>query len=435
MHSDAATGFHPLEASAICDVCVVGAGVAGLMTAYLLAREGRSVTVLEKGEVCGGETARSTAHLSFALDDRYYELERLFGECGARQAYESHARAIGIIEEIVRGEALDCEFTRLDGYLFGGDSGSDEELRREFEAAKRAGIGVEMCRTPATGTSLRFPDQGQLDPVRFTRRLAAAIQRLGGRICTGTQVAKVVGGSRPLVRTSSGLTVQAQAVVVATNSPIDDNLTIHARQAPYRTYAIAASVPWEAVPRALYWDTLDPYHYVRLKSAFTPDRAEGNDVLIVGGEDHRPGQSGDENGHFEALEQWTRQRFPIGLVVQRWSGMVFEPADRSGVYRARQCGAERLHCDGRFRAWHDARRHCRDAADGPDCGPREPVGGLVRSASRNSSGGFGLCRRQFGCGRESGEVAHAGRSVGQSGDRLGHWRGDSQRTGEACGLS
>jgi Rieske Fe-S protein len=115
--------------------------------------------------------------------------------------------------------------------------------------------------------------------------------------------------------------------VVATNAPIHHNLTIHARQAPYRTYAIGATVAWDIVPRALYWDTLDPYHYVRLKSAFTPDNHHGNDILIVGGEDHRQGKTDDENQRFDRLEKWTRARFPVGEIAYRWSGMVLEPAD------------------------------------------------------------------------------------------------------------
>jgi Rieske Fe-S protein len=121
--------------------------------------------------------------------------------------------------------------------------------------------------------------------------------------------------------------VRADAVIVATNTPIHDNLTIHARQAPWRTYAIGAPIPWDAVPRALYWDTLDPYHYIRLKSASTPDNRAGQDILIVGGEDHRQGDSDDENQHLEWLEQWTREHFPIEDVQYKWSGLVFEPAD------------------------------------------------------------------------------------------------------------
>src|SRR5438128_12538107 len=95
------------------NVCVIGAGIAGLTTAYLLTREGRSVVVLDDGPTGGGMTARTTAHLTNALDDRFYELERLFGEAGSRLAAASHTAAIDKVEEIVNAEQIACEFERL----------------------------------------------------------------------------------------------------------------------------------------------------------------------------------------------------------------------------------------------------------------------------------------------------------------------------------
>src|SRR5437764_12362360 len=90
------------------DVCVVGAGIAGLSTAYLLALEGKSVVVLDDGPIGGGETSRTTAHLGTALDNRYSDLESTHGAKGARQAAESHAAAIQRIETIVAQEQIQC---------------------------------------------------------------------------------------------------------------------------------------------------------------------------------------------------------------------------------------------------------------------------------------------------------------------------------------
>src|SRR5437868_4270999 len=120
------------------DVCVVGAGIAGLTTAYLLANEGRSVVVLDDGPIGGGETSRTTAHLVNALDDRYFEIESMHGEKGARLAAESHTAAIDRIETIVSKEKIDCDFERLDGYLFVPPGDSTEVLDKELEAAQRA---------------------------------------------------------------------------------------------------------------------------------------------------------------------------------------------------------------------------------------------------------------------------------------------------------
>jgi glycine/D-amino acid oxidase-like deaminating enzyme len=164
----------PLAADTSADVCVVGAGLAGLTTAYLLAREGAKVVVLEDGPAGGGMTARTTAHLSNALDDRFYELERLFGEEGARVAAESHTAAIEKIESVAREEGIECEFERLDGYLFLHPTGTLKILVDE-------GIGgTGQCRrlraARAQAVALRrgprgAPPQGRRQALRALRRL------------------------------------------------------------------------------------------------------------------------------------------------------------------------------------------------------------------------------------------------------------------------
>src|SRR3954452_18841137 len=173
MASETVPSFGPLAEDARADVCVVGAGIAGLTTAYLLAREGKSVVVLDDGPVAGGQTQRTTAHLSNAIDDRYYEIERLHGEGGARLAGGSHTAAITRIEAVVREEQIACDFERLDGYLFLPPGGDPEVLDRELAAAHRAGLtGVDrLPRAPLepfdTGPCLRFPGQGQFHPLKY----------------------------------------------------------------------------------------------------------------------------------------------------------------------------------------------------------------------------------------------------------------------------
>jgi glycine/D-amino acid oxidase-like deaminating enzyme/nitrite reductase/ring-hydroxylating ferredoxin subunit len=313
----------PLKEDLRTDIAVIGAGIAGITTAYLLALEGRRVVVLEDGAVGGGETGRTTAHLADALDDRYHVLERLHGEEGARLAAASHAAAIDRIESIVAAEKIACDFQRLDGYLFVPPGESLEILDAEFEAARRAGLReVRMVpRAPVTsfnsGPCLLFPHQAQFHPLAYLDALVEAIQRRGGRIFGATHATGVEAGPPAVVSTEGGRKVTADFVVCATNTPIIDWLVIHSKQAAYRTFAIAAPVQPDTVPTALYWDTADPYHYARLQK----------DLLIVGGEDHKTGQEDDAYDRFAYLESWTRERFPIGEVEYTWSGQVMEPVD------------------------------------------------------------------------------------------------------------
>ncbi len=319
-----------LQNDQFANVCVVGAGIAGLTTAYLLACQGKSVIVVDDGLIGGGQTQRTTAHLSNAVDDRYVEIERLHGEHGARLAAESHSAAIDRIEANVRDEGIDCDFERLDGYLFLPPGEHQETLQRELEAAHRAGLSevqwVERAPLDSfnTGRCLRFPRQAQFHPLKYLAGLVRSIEQKGGRICTRTHVEKIEGGSPARVKTRGGSVVTADAVVVATNTPINDRVAIHTKQAPYITYAIGVTVPPGSVAKALYWDTEDPYHYVRLQAG---DEMI-SDTLIIGGEDHKTGQADDSTKRHARLEAWGRERFPLMREVKyRWAGQVMEPVD------------------------------------------------------------------------------------------------------------
>lgn len=315
--------FLPLEQNIQVDVCIVGAGISGLTTAYLLARAGKRVAVLDDGPVGGGMTQMSTAHIANMLDDRYFEVEKLHGREGARLAADSHSAAIDRIETIVRQERIDCDFARLDGYLFLAEGDRRETLERELEAAHRAGLrGVEMLsRAPFasfdTGPCLRFPNQGQFHPLKYLARLAQAIHHEGSRIYTGSRADQIEGGVPALVHAGKHV-VAADAVVVATNVPVNDRVAIHTKQAPYMTYVIGARVPPGSVPRVLSWDTGDPYHYLRTQE----------DLLIVGGEDHKTGQASDTRERYARLEAWARKRFPMmGELEFAWGGQVMETQD------------------------------------------------------------------------------------------------------------
>lgn len=317
--------FPPLEADAHVDVCVVGAGIAGMTAAYLLGKKGKRVMVIDDGAVGGGMTSRTTAHLTNAIDDRYYDLERLHGEDGARLAAQSHFAAIEAIEAIVENEGIDCDFARVDGYLFLPPDGESDELVREYDAAVRVGVeGLAWVDAAPidgfdTGRCLRFPRQGQFHPMKYLAGLARAIQRDGGIIHCGVHANEIEDGQ--CVRTSSGLRISCDDIVVATNVPINDRLAIHTKQAPYMTYVVAARVPRGTVTPALFWDTLDPYHFVRL------DKLDG-EILIVGGEDHKTGQADDPERRFANLELWMRERFPMAReVLCRWSGQIMETQD------------------------------------------------------------------------------------------------------------
>lgn len=320
--------FSPLRKDMSVDVCIVGGGIAGLTTAYLLMKEGKSVCVIESFELGSGQTGRTTAQFSNALDNRYFEIEKLHGREGARLAAQSHTAAIQKVADIVLAENIDCDFQYVNGYLFKGDQDNEDTIVKERQACHRAGLEQvsRVDRLPiqefATDGALLFPRQVQLHPLKYLRKLAELIRDGGGQIYTHSFAEKFQGGKDSFVKTRDGYTVRCQSIVVATNTPINDLFAIHAKQYAYRTYVLAFRIPPGKLEKALYWDTQNPYHYIR---------TESDDIMIVGGEDHKTGQEAHPEQCYQRLEWWARQKFPFaGEIVYRWSGQVMESMDGLG---------------------------------------------------------------------------------------------------------
>jgi glycine/D-amino acid oxidase-like deaminating enzyme/nitrite reductase/ring-hydroxylating ferredoxin subunit len=321
--------FPPLAADIETDVCVIGAGIAGLTTAYLLARHGRSVVVIDALGIGAGETGRTTAHF-FPPDEWYANVEKSLGKDSAKLVADSFSQSIALVESIVRQEMIDCEFERLDGYLYALPGNKFKDLKREFTAARRAGADVELLdQVPRmsfdTGPCVRYRNQAQFHPLKYLVGLADAIVRHGGKIYCGTRALDVEGDDLTEFVTTQNGKIRAKAAVIATNTPFNDRVVMHTKQAGYRTYVVGLRVPAGSVPRILLWDTGDPYYYIRLE---TPDPAADYDILVVGGADHKVGQDTHPQHRYDEIELWARERFPMAQAVEyRWSGEVMEPSD------------------------------------------------------------------------------------------------------------
>jgi len=319
-----------LVADAECDLAVVGSGIAGLSAAYEAARFGWRVIVIDRQQTVGGVmTPRTTAHLASELDDYYCRLIKAVGEEDARLYHESQVAAINRIEAVCRDEGIDADFARLDGFLVPAEPSHLRDLEEEYDACRSLDVEVEWADKapvplPGATRALRFPNQARFHPLKYVRGLIRAIEARGGRIHGGTvYVDHSEEDESVLIETEAGPRIRARAAVFATNSPVNDKVAIHTKQVPDRTYVIAGPVPKGNVADALVWDTLEAYHYVRLQPL-----GDSEDLLIVGGEDHRTGEAADMDERFAHLEQWTRERFPsFGEVRHRWSGQVMEPVD------------------------------------------------------------------------------------------------------------
>lgn len=225
--------FSSLNQDLKTEIAIVGGGIAGLSIAYCLVKAGKKVVVVEDGFIGSGESGRTTAHLVTALDDRYAEIRRLLGEENCRLAADSHTKAIDFIEWAVREENIDCDFKRVDGFLFLHPSDKAQTIDEEFVVTNQCGIRTEKLQgVPGIpmekGICLKFPNQAQFHPLKYLKAISDYIIRMGGSIYTETHIEEI---NRDGIR-SKDFSIQAAHVVVATNSPVNDLVTMHTKTVP-----------------------------------------------------------------------------------------------------------------------------------------------------------------------------------------------------------
>jgi glycine/D-amino acid oxidase-like deaminating enzyme/nitrite reductase/ring-hydroxylating ferredoxin subunit len=324
-----------LQENRRCDTVIMGSGISGLSIAYELAALGQKVVVLDRGHLAGGMTSRTTAHLAPICDDGLSALIKMRGQDEARLFQESQSAAVDRIEAIIHQDNISCNFRRLDAYLFPArdldmDAGRDQ-VNKEYEAARTLGVDVEKAKgLPFEHLQkcdvLRYPNQATFHPLKYIRALNERVEAANGEIYANSPVIEIAEAADGVTVKTDRAQVSAEHAVFATNSPINDRVALHSKMAPYRTYAMAFTVPKGTVADALYWDTADPYHYVRLQPG--PGTI---DYLIVGGADHKSGEADDGAARFEAIKAWMRSLLPqLGKEVHRWSGQVMDTIDYCG---------------------------------------------------------------------------------------------------------
>lgn len=343
--------FLPLMQDSSTDVCIVGGGIVGLVIAYNLLKSGKEIIIVEAEEIGSGQTCKTTAQFTTALDTRYSEIIKSHGLEEAKLVAASHEEAISKLLEIIFTENISCELEKVNGNLFlsneiKNDNNENQStifaheipfFNTELEATHQVGLSDVYINEHQTinfnhtyshkSISLCFPNQYQVNPLMLINGITKAIINLGGKVYTNSRVIKVQGGDNAFVKIENNKKIFCQSIVVATNSPVNENLTIHTKQSAMRSYVIGMEIPSGSMQPFLFWDTSTPYHYVRVeRNKFKP-----YDLLIIGGEDHKTGQSKIEETkevRFKNLEEWGKRTFKsTGPVRYKWSGQVIETVD------------------------------------------------------------------------------------------------------------
>ncbi|MCO5167575.1 MAG: FAD-dependent oxidoreductase [Planctomycetes bacterium] len=320
----AAAGHPRLERNLDVDVAIVGGGITGLTAALLLQRAGKSVAVLEARRLGDGTTGGTSAHLTVALDQPLSTLASRFGEDGARRAVESCRGAIDTIGELCAGLGLDCDFQRVPAFRWTETPAKvphlDEEARRYGEAGVLVHRQDGLPYSSLAVAALRFEHQAVFHPLKYLEGLAAAVTAEGGHVFERTRVTRWDDGRPCRLSVSTGATVTANDVVLATHSPIGLLVSLHTRLEPLTSYILVARVD-DPPPLGLYFDTAAPYHYIRAVSPARPD------LLVIGGADTKHGHETDTAACYTRLAEFARSRFSVRAIERRWSAVLFEPVD------------------------------------------------------------------------------------------------------------
>lgn len=352
--------FPVLERDVGAEVLVVGGGICGLTAAYLLQKAGKRVVLLERGRIGEGQTGHTTAHITYVTDRRLSALAGTFGKERARAFWEAGMLAMEQIQTNVLEEEIECQLRTVPGYLVAAAIGAAEagseartmdrargraesapaaegrrlhedeqvsRLRDDARLAEEFGFDAAwLGEAPIFGRpAIRFNDQLKFHPLRYLAGLAQAFVRRGGLIFEHSEAAGFDASTR--VAKSNGKTVHYEHLLMATHVPLQGHsramgaTLLQSKLAPYSTYAIEGCLPAGSVPEGLFWDTAEPYHYLRI------DRQPEADVVILGGEDHKTGQERRTCEHFARLEAFLHGFWPGAQVRRRWSGQVVEPYD------------------------------------------------------------------------------------------------------------
>lgn len=346
--SDAPT-FPALTDDVEVDVAIIGGGIVGIMCATWLKEAGRTVAILEAGRVVQGVTGHTTAKVTSLHTLVYDELIQKFGEDKARLYAESNQGAIGLIEQLCETKGLDCEFRESSAYTYTVKDDYVSKIEKEAEAARSLGLPAQyLDEIPLpfpVKAAVRFTDQAEFHPRKFLLPLVESVPGNGSHVYEETRVVNVEEGTPCRVITTSGRSVTAGDVIVATNMPIVDKGLFFARAEPSRGYALAMEVPEDRVPPGMFINVGAPTHSVRSAPV------DGREVLILAGEGHHVGEGGVHSEHWDKLEDWAREELGATEVLYRWSTQDYYSLDKVPFIGRMTPGEGHFYTATGFSAW------------------------------------------------------------------------------------
>ncbi|WP_138751647.1 FAD-dependent oxidoreductase [Paenibacillus sinopodophylli] len=319
--------YASLEQNIETDITVVGGGISGITTAYVLAKEGFKVVLVEAGRLLGGTTGHTTAKITAQHDLIYDELIGSEGKEKALLYYKANEEALQFVKQTIEAEKIECGFSTQDSYVYSETEEYITKLEQEMSAYTSLGInGALVDRIPLqlpVKAAVVMYDQAQFHPLQYLSALVARFVEAGGIVYENTTAVDVETGPLPEVIMSRGHRIKCKHVVSCTHFPFYDGHGFYfARMHADRSYVLGIRAV-ENLIEGMYLSAGDPKRSIRYA-----DSAEHGKLLIIGGQSHKTGQGICTINHYEQLQRFAEQHFRIEEIVYRWSAQDLTTGDK-----------------------------------------------------------------------------------------------------------
>jgi glycine/D-amino acid oxidase-like deaminating enzyme/nitrite reductase/ring-hydroxylating ferredoxin subunit len=310
------------------EIVIIGGGLTGVTAAYMLAKQGKKVILIEKYTIGAGETSNTTAFITSFFDTPTKDIEKHFGALGAKNIWKCGQQAIATIAKIVSEEKIPCEFTYCDAYIYALHNNQVKNLQNEAAYAQKYDIQASFNKTDDTlpfknNGYLSLKNQAKFHPLKYLNHLAEKATEQGASIYGNTTAQSVKNkGGKVIVQTDTNQ-IEAKKVIVATHFPFIFDFLSSDKLIPYTTYVLEADIPVSSFTQSVYWDSEDPYTYFRI------EKNEHKDRIILGGADHKVGNKNIETHPYDTLKHYLKETLKIhdAQIHRQWSGEIYESID------------------------------------------------------------------------------------------------------------
>lgn len=308
--------FPKLQENINVDVCIIGGGITGISTAYLLTKSGLKVCVLEKDKVAHHASGNTTAKITSQHGLFYDYLINTFSSDFAKGYLNANEEAISNIKSIIDNENIDCDFEFQDNYVFTSLSEEVEKIKNEVEVVNSLGFNASFTDNIPLPThilaAIKFPNQAQFNPLKYIYGLCDVITKHGGKIYENSKVYDVNGPSNGYDTFTKDNIVSSKYVVLASHYPIINVPGFYFlkmyQEASYLIGVETSSPLFDGM-------------YINTKSPITSFRTasyNGKKILLVGGSEHKVGADIDLSNCYSNLENIAKDLYPDCKVLFKW---------------------------------------------------------------------------------------------------------------------